>query len=169
MKYIYTLLIMSFAFVLSSVTDSARSQSLLSVFGDWAAYTITEQNSKNCYIRSEPTRSEPNRLNHGEVHFFVSIYPDQGIKGQPYFQVGYSFQENSSVSIDVAGKTFNMFTQEDGAWIHDDSVEPVLVQSMIEGNTMTVSGVSGRGNKTTYRFSLKGVTKAIEEARKACS
>ena len=66
-------------------------------------------------------------------------------------------------------KTFSMFTQESGAWIRDDNAEPALIQAMIDGNTMTVSGVSERGNKTTYRFSLKGVTKAIEEARKACS
>ena len=145
---------MSFAFVLSSVFDNARSQSLLSVFGDWAAYTFTEQNSKNCYIRSSPTRAEPTRLNHGEVNFFVAIFPDQGIQGQPSFLVGYSFQENSTVNINVAGKTFNMYTQEDRAWIQDDSVELDLVQSMIKGNTMTVSGVSGRGNKTTYRFSF---------------
>ena len=169
MKYLISLLTIPMVLIIFGALENAKAQSLLGVHGDWTAYTKTEQNQKSCYVRSAPTRSEPSRLNHGEVHFFVSDYPDEGIKGQPYFTVGYTFQSNSSVSINIGGKTFTMFTQESGAWIRDDNAEPALIQAMIDGNTMTVSGVSGRGNKTTYRFSLKGVTKAIEEARKACS
>ena len=169
MKYFFSFLLMTLVLVFFGGIENARAQSLVGVYNDWATYTITEQNNKTCYVRSKPTRTEPRQLNHGEVHFFVSYIPNQGIQGQPYFMVGYSFQSNSTVSINIGGKTFSMFTEEGGAWIHDDSAEPALVQSMIDGNTMTVSGVSGRGNNTTYRFSLKGVTKAIEEARKACN
>ena len=169
MKYFFSFLFLTLVLIFFSGVESARAQSLVGVYNDWAAYTLTEQNTKTCYVRSKPTRTEPRNLNHGEVHFFVSYIPSQGIQGQPYFMVGYSFQSNSSVGINIGGKTFTMFTEDGGAWIEDDNVEPALIQSMIDGNTMTVSGVSGRGNKTSYRFSLRGVTKALEEARKACS
>ncbi len=169
MKYFFCFLFMTLVLIFFSGVEGARAQSLVGVYDEWAAYTLTVENTKTCYVRSKPTRTEPRQLNHGEVHFFVSYIPNQGIQGQPYFMVGYPFQENSTVSINIGGKTFSMYTENDGAWVREDNVEPALVQSMIDGNTMTVSGVSGRGNKTTYRFSLRGVTKAIEEARKACS
>ena len=169
MKYFVSSLVLTTILVLFGIAGKVQAQSLLDVFNDWAAYTITEQNKKTCYVRSKPTRSEPGRLNHGEVHFFVSFYPDQRVNAQPYFQVGYFFQTDSAVSINIDGKSYQMFTQGDGAWVRDDNAEPALVQAMIDGNNMTVSALSGRGNKTTYRFSLRGVTKAIEAARNACN
>ena len=168
MKYIYSFFIVSFALILSGVSDNVRAQSILDAFGDWTAYTVIENKIKRCYIQSTPTRLEPGSLRHGNVYFFVSIIPELKVKGQPYLKVGYPFQKNSTVSINIGGKTYKMFTEADGAWIAEDSAESELVQSMIDGNTMTVSGVSGRGNKTSYRFSLSGVTKAFAEAKNAC-
>jgi hypothetical protein len=82
--------------------------------------------------------------------------------------VGYSFKEQSSVSVDIDGNKFTMFTKNDGAWMANPTEERQLVGAMKAGRSMVVSGVSSRGTQTTYTFSLSGVTASISAADKAC-
>ena len=43
-----------------------------------------------------------------------------------------------------------------------------LLAAMKRGNTMIVTGTSSRGTLTTDRYSLSGITAAIEAIGKAC-
>ena len=45
----------------------------------------------------------------------------------------------------------------------DISKEPDLVAAMRSGRSMKVSGVSTRGNQTSYTYLLYGVTAALKE------
>ncbi|WP_310622070.1 invasion associated locus B family protein [Flexibacterium corallicola] len=156
------------AFGLSGAAANAQSPSLVKQNKDWQTYTYSGQNGKVCYALSKPTQLLPSDRNHGDVFFFISTRPAERVKNEPSVIVGYDFKEGSIVTADVDGQKFNMFTKGDGAWVQNAAEEQRLISAMKAGRKLTVSGVSKRNTKTTYEYSLSGVTAAIGEADKAC-
>lgn len=156
------------AFALSGVAASAQTPTLVNQFKDWATYTYGGPKGKVCYALSKPLEMKPSDRNHGDVFFFVSTRPAEGVSNEPMVMVGYSFKDGSSVEIDVDGTKFTLFTKGDGAWVENAAQEQALVGAMKAGRQMTVSGVSSRDTQTSYSYSLSGVTAAIEAAGKAC-
>jgi hypothetical protein len=62
-----------------------------------------------------------------------------------------------------------MYTQNDGAWVKNAAEEARLVDALRRASSdVTVRGESGRGTKTIDRFSLKGVSQALDRAAQEC-
>ena len=156
------------ALVFTSAAALAQTPALIGQHSAWATYSYGGAKGKVCYALSKPTKLAPSDRNHGDVFFFVSNRPGENVDNEPSVIVGYSFKEQSSVSVDVDGKGFTMFTKNDGAWMANPTEERQLVSAMKAGRSMTVNGVSSRGTQTSYTFSLSGVTAAITAADKAC-
>ncbi|MBO0346611.1 hypothetical protein J0X15_15370 [Roseibium sp. CAU 1637] len=154
--------------VVSSAAAFAQDAKLLEKHSDWFAYSHAGSSGKVCYALSVPTQMRPGDRNHGDVFFFISTRPGEGVKDEPSFLVGYPFKDGISVVVDVDGNKFNMFTKNDGAWVDNAATEAQLVAAMKAGRQMSVEGESARGTKTSYSFSLSGVTAAISTASNAC-
>lgn len=154
--------------VMSGAAAFAQSPTLLKQHNDWAAYSLTGGSGKVCYALTKPTQMLPGDRNHGDVFFFVTSRPAEGVNSEPSLLVGYPLKAKSTVVADVDGKPFSMFTNNDGAWVDNAATEAQLVGAMKAGREMTVRGESSRGTKTTYKFSLSGVTAAINTAAAAC-
>ncbi|SDR28293.1 hypothetical protein SAMN04515695_4087 [Pseudovibrio sp. Tun.PSC04-5.I4] len=154
---------------ISGATANAQSPALLKENKDWATYTFnTQAGGKVCYAISAPTQSLPTDRNHGEVFFFVSTRPSEGVNSEPSFIVGYPFKAGSLVTADIDGQKFTMFTKGDGAWVQNAAEEKRLVDAMKAGRAMSVFGQSTRGTQTSYKFSLSGITAAVRDASNAC-
>jgi len=144
---------------------SAQTPTVIKQHNAWGAYTYKDANAgKICYVLSIPTVKEPTDRNHGDVFFLVSQKPDGSVGFEPQVEVGYPLKEDASVQVTVDGKTFNMFAKGNNAWVRDVAQEPALVAAMRAGSSMKVSGQSSRGTKTSYTYSLSGVTAALKEA-----
>lgn len=156
------------AFGLSSVAALAQSPTLREQNKDWATYTFSSSGGKLCYALSQPLEKLPADRNHGDVFFFVSNRPAEGVVNEPNFIVGYPFKGGSMVTVDVDGQVFSLFTKGDGAWVQNAADEKRLVAAMKAGSKMFVKGVSSRGTQTSYRFSLSGITASIKAANAAC-
>ncbi|WP_217540155.1 invasion associated locus B family protein, partial [Stenotrophomonas sp. GbtcB23] len=70
---------------------------------------------------------------------------------------------NSKVTVSIDGKAFVMFTKDKAAWVENAAEEPALVAAMKTGHNMSVSAVSGRGTKTSYAYSLQGISAALKQ------
>ena len=127
----------------------------------WGTYSYQAQTGKVCYVLTVPTDKQPPTLDHGDMFFFVSQRPGQQVSYEPQFIAGYNFQEGSKASVSIDGKSFSMFTRGKSAWVENAAEEPVLINAMKAGTDMKVSAKSGRGNTTTYVFSLKGISAAL--------
>lgn len=158
----------------SGALAQTQAPSALGTFNDWTAWSFNgsilggDQTGKVCYIYSKPTEELPASLNHGDVSFSVSRSKAESIDSQANFVTGYPFEENSTVTIDIDGKTFTMFTQGESAWMLNTSEESALLSAMRAGRAMTVRGTSRKGNDTSYKFSLSGVTAASEKISSDC-
>ncbi len=162
------ILLTAAVFVASVGAALAQTPSSLGKFNDWSAWSYTGSKGKVCYIHSTPSALIPKSLDHGDVSFFIRTSPAEGISNEANFVVGYPFKENSTVTVKIDGEEFTMFTQADSAWLLNAAEEPKLLAAMKAGRKMTVSGTSRRGNKTTYNYSLSGVTAASDKIVSEC-
>ena len=104
----------------------AQTPTSLGKFNNWSAWSYQGNKGKVCYVHSTPTALKPDSLNHGDVSFFIRKSSEEGVTNEANFVVGYAFQENSTVVVDIDGRKFTMFTQGDSAWILNPAEEPEL-------------------------------------------
>jgi len=157
-----------FVLVASSISATAQAPKLVKQFKDWGVYSFSGQKGKVCYILSQPREKLPADRNHGDVFFFVSTRPGEGVVAEPSVIVGYTFKSDSKVTVTIDGSKFSMFTQGEGAWIETAGDESKLISAMRAGSNMKVVGQSTRGTSTTYTYSLSGVTAALKESSTIC-
>jgi hypothetical protein len=127
----------------------------------WGTYSYIQNKAKVCYVLSVPLSKEPANLNHGDVFFFVSQKPGQNVSYEPQFIAGYELKKDSKVTLTVGNQTFAMFTKDNSAWLENAAQEPQLLAALRGGADMKVNATSGRGNATSYVFSLRGITAAL--------
>jgi len=135
----------------------------LSQHNAWGSYAYQSDGGKLCYALSVPLpeSQKPTNLDHGKVYFFVSQKPEQKTSLEPQFIAGYELREASKVTLTIGDKTFSMFSRGKSAWLENSEEETQLINAMRGGAQMQVSATSGRGNETSYVFSLRGITAAL--------
>ena len=140
----------------------AQSATKIGQHNAWGTYSYQSDNGKVCYVLTVPLQKQPSSLNHGDIFFFVSQKPGQNVQYEPQFIAGYNLREDSKVTITVGDKSYTMFTRGNSAWLENAAQEPELVAAMKAGSDMRVQATSGRGNDTSYTFSLRGITAALD-------
>jgi invasion protein IalB len=143
----------------------AQSSGKTGMFEAWGTYVHTTGGKKTCYILSAPlpNSAQPTTLDHGDNYFLVSQKPGENVSFEPQFIAGYNMQENGRVTVTIGDKSFSMFTRGKSAWMENAAEEPAFIAAMRNGSTMKIAAKSGRGNPTSYEFSLKGVTRALQQ------
>ncbi|MGH6859980.1 MAG: invasion associated locus B family protein [Phyllobacterium sp.] len=143
-------------------TALAQTPSQISQFNAWGAYSYQQGNGKVCYVLSVPVDKQPAQVDHGDNFFMVSQKPGQNVSFEPQFKAGYDLQENSKVVVKIDERSFSMFTNGSHGWMENAAEEPQLVAALRGGQKMTINAVSKRGTKTSYVYSLKGVSAALK-------
>jgi len=154
--------------ILIALTAPALAQSATKIgqHNAWGTYSYQASGGKVCYVLTVPTDKQPPTLDHGDMFFFVSQRPGQQVSYEPQFIAGYTFQEGSKATVTIDKKSFSMFTRGKSAWVGNAAEEPVLIAAMKTGTDMKVTAKSGRGNPTSYVFSLKGISAALSSIAK---
>ena len=140
---------------------------------DWSVFQETDP--VECFGVSAPKESvntrggQPVSVNRGETLLFVFYRPAEGVNGQVTFTGGYPFASGSTVTMDVSGTEYQLFTEGEWAWPATPEDDARIVAAMRSGASAILTGVSGRGTQTQDTFSLLGFTAAIEEASNRCS
>ncbi len=161
------LLLAGLAVAAATLPAAAQSATKIGQHNAWGTYSYASDKGNVCYILSVPTEKQPTSLDHGDVYFFVSQKSGQSAAFEPQFIAGYAFQADSKVVVTVDDKSYSLFTRGKSAWMENAAEEPALIAAMKAGSDMKIAAKSGRGNDTSYAFSLKGVSAALESIR-AC-
>jgi hypothetical protein len=143
---------------------------LLGMFGDWGAYTASPGGKKVCFALAKPSKSEttPPGRSRDPAFLFVSSRPTEKVKDEVSLIIGYGFKPNTDATLELAGASYAMYTQADGAWIKNAAEEPKLVDAMRKGGDLTIKGTSARGTGTLDVFSLKGLAQALDKVGQEC-
>lgn len=145
----------------------AQSPTQIGVYDKWGAYSYKTSDNSVCYVLSMPIKMEPTTVNHGDNYFLVSQRAGKAGSFEPQFMAGYMLS-SAKVTVSVDDKNFELFTKNQSAWVADPSLESQLVAAMRAGNNMTVKATSQRGTRTSYTFSLQGITAAMKAAQNRC-
>ncbi|UNE54255.1 invasion associated locus B family protein [Bartonella machadoae] len=159
--------IATFIMVLVSVGAlCAQTPSRLNQFEAWGAYSYQSPKNTICYVLSVPLEALPTTVKHGDNFFLVTKRSNSPVSFEPQFMAGYPLKEGSKVTVTIENVDFEFFTKDSSAWLASSALEKQLVSAMRSGMKMTVKAISKRGTNTTYTYSLKGITAALNAAQK---
>ena len=150
-----------------------ESNNRVAAHTDWSVFEAS--NPSQCWSVSAPKEQVNTRdgrvvaVKRDAALLFVSYIPGSNVKGQVSFTGGYPFREGSTVTLDINGTKFEMFTEGEMAWSASDQEDAKIITAMKRGADAKVTAFSSRGTKTEDTFSLFGFTAAVEDAEKRCS
>jgi len=150
-------------------TASAQQLQYLSVNGDWKAYSFERDGKKVCYMASAPVKEEGDYSSRGQIYALVTNDPARSIDNQFSIVTGYTYKEDSTVSVEIGAREFTLFTENDRAWTQGPEDDSAAVQAMVRGKDMIVKGTSSRGTLTTDTYSLIGFTATKKAIDRACA
>ena len=145
-----------------------ESAKVLGEFKDWEVHTFQQGGAKVCNMFSRPVKSEGDYTQRGDVYLFVTNRPGEGVSDEFSIQIGYKFKTGVPAYATIGNRKFELFTQDDFAWLHEDKDQTALVRAMRAGADVTVEGTSSRGTKTVDVFSLSGFSAAHNMISSAC-
>lgn len=152
-----------------ALASAGAADKVLGLFGDWGAQTFSEGKNTGCSMWSQPTKDEGKYSKRGAIYAYITHRPWDKRVNEVSISAGYAYKKDSTVQVRIGGQKFTLFTDGETAWSRSPKEDKALVDAMKRGNTMIVSGVSGRGTQTTDTYSLTGFTKAYEAINKACN
>lgn len=140
---------------------------------DWAVFEGNDP--KECWAVTAPKETTNTRdgrtvsVRRGDILLFVTYRPAQNIAGEVSFTGGYPFAEGSTVTMEVAGSSYELFTEGEYAWPATPADDAKIVTAMKRGANAVLTARSSRGTQTQDTFSLLGATAMIEDAEARCS
>ncbi|MBY6049079.1 invasion associated locus B family protein [Vannielia litorea] len=138
---------------------------------DWSVFV--EDDPKECWSVSAPKETVNTRdgrvvaVRRSDILLFVTFRPGNGA-GEVSFTGGYPFAGGSTVTLDIGGTQFELFTEGEWAWSASPQDDAKILTAMKRGAEAKLSARSSRGTRTEDTFSLLGLTAAIEEAEQRC-
>jgi len=143
---------------------------LLGQYGDWGAYAAASGGGKVCYALATPssTRTNPANRPRDPIYLFISTRPGENVHNEVSAIMGYQLKPDSDVNVEIGNNKFVMYTKADGAWLSNAAEEARMVETMRKGADIVISGTSARGTQSTDRYSLKGLSQALDRTAKEC-
>lgn len=153
----------------------AQEESTNRVAVETAWSVFVEDEPQECWSVSSPTNTVNTRdgevvsVKRGDILLFVTFRPGSNVAGEISFTGGYPFADDSTVSLDIGGTEFELFTEGEWSWPETAETDAEIVEAMKKGTDATLTARSSRGTTTEDTFSLLGFTAAFEEAQERCS
>ena len=145
---------------LSATPAVAQSVQALGDFRDWAAYSAADGAGQVCFAMSKPTDVSPPPDGYTQAYLYLTHRPAEGVTNELNLVAGFNFAPDQPATLTVSGKSFDLFTQKDAAWLLDASQNDNLAGALRAGSTVTIEGTTEKGILVTETFSLSGATAA---------
>ncbi len=164
------------AIAAATVTGVASAQEVtnrVAADTDWAVFEA--DSPKECWAVTAPKETVNTRdgrvvsVRRGDILLFVTWRPEQSVSGEISFTGGYPFAEGSTVTMDIGGTTFELFTEGEYAWPATPTDDQKIITAIKRGANAVVTARSSRGTQTKDTFSLLGATAMIEDAERRCN
>ena len=166
MKKISILLIL-FTFLFSSNAFSDQPKSI-GKYKSWEAFTYNGSNGKICFAQTIPLDRAPKNLKRDPSRLFVTFRKNEKIKNELSVTSGHMYKK-SSVMAKSGKNEFLFFSQGNFAWLIDGEEEFNLIKTMKRDSKLSVTARTSTGTETKDMYSMMGVTKAYNTARKSCA
>lgn len=155
------------------VAAQEESDNRVAANTDWSVFV--ESDPTECWAVSAPKETVNTRdgrvvaVRRGDILLFVFHRPEAGVSGQVSFTGGYPFAGDSTVTLEISGQSFDLFTDGEWAWPATPEDDARIVAAMKRGAEAVLTGRSARGTQTVDTFSLLGFTAAVDDAAARCA
>ncbi|MCH9808977.1 MAG: invasion associated locus B family protein [Alphaproteobacteria bacterium] len=156
------------AAVIVATASAVSAATLVKTYRDWSVFSHDKSNNKICFAATQPKDSTPAGSNRDGVFFYVSAWPNDGVKSEISVRLGYTIKQGSTVKVSVGSSGFDLFAKDDKAFVADPTQELKLIEAMKRGSTMKVEATSDQGSATSDTFSLLGVSAALKGLANTC-
>lgn len=147
---------------------SAQQVRLLGEHRAWSSYAANDAAGPVCFAMTKPESIAPTPDGYSQAYLYITNRPSENVVTEFNLVAGFAFQPDSKATVSVGGQVFNLFTQNDAAWLDDASQSAALASAIRAGSSMTVEGTSAAGIKITQNYSLSGATAAQQSAGSGC-
>jgi hypothetical protein len=138
--------------------------------GSWAVYVGPAGPRRVCFAIAQPQSSEtqPPGRPRDPIFFFITSRPADNVRNETSVAMGYTLRDATDATLEIGNQRFAFYSKDGGAWIKNTADEARLLTLMRSSPTMTIRGESGRGTKTTDRYSLNGLGQALDRVAQEC-
>lgn len=159
---------MSLGCAVPGLAQQGAAPTSLGQFGDWQAFQAGEGASKSCFAASSPKDRQPAHLNRDPANIFITHRPRDKVRNELNIAAGFPMKDGDTASLTVGTARFMLYAKDRGAWVKTPAEEPAILAAMRKGRELTFEAVSKRNNRTTDRYSLIGLTQALDAISRAC-
>ena len=156
------------ATVIMAGSAAAQNVRLLGDYRDWSSYAAADGTGPVCFAMTKPKKVSPEPDGYTAGSLYITNRPGENIANEFNLVAGFTFAPDSTATVNVSGQVFNLFTQNDAAWLDDAGQSATLASAIRAGSSMVVEGTSAAGIKIVETFSLSGAT-AASQAMSDCS
>jgi len=139
---------------------------LIAQFGDWGVYV--NKTAKTCFALTQPKSREPSTVKRDPAYFFITTRPADKLINEVSIKTGFALKEDSEVVLRAGGKDYPLFVKDQGLWIKDTGDEQKLVDALRKEDEVVLKLAPQKGAVTTDRYSLSGISQALERVAKEC-
>ena len=147
---------------------SAQSVTQIGTFKDWAAYSASEGAGAVCFAMSKPSTVDPSPDGYTQAYLYLTHRPAENVSNELNLVAGFDFAPDQPATLAVGGKSFDLFTQKDAAWLLDASQNDNLAGALRAGSTVVIEGTTDKGILVTQTYSLSGATAASRAISSGC-
>lgn len=147
---------------------SAQSVQLIGTFKDWAAYSASEGAGAVCFAMSKPATVDPSPDGYTQAYLYLTHRPSENVSNELNLVAGFEFAPDQPASLTVGGKSFDLFTQKDAAWLLDATQNDNLAGALRSGSSVVVEGTTDKGILVSETYSLSGATAASRAIDSGC-
>ena len=138
-------------------------------FGSWAVYASDTANGRVCYALAIPKDRQPAGLTRDQAYFFVSSRPQENVRDEISFVLGFPPKEGADAQLVIGKTTYPVSTKPQGnAWLKNTKDDAAVVEQMKKGQQVVLKVTSKRGNALSDIYALTGFAQALDQVKKAC-
>lgn len=153
----------------AAAASSGQGQAmLLETAGKWQAFSSQQGRSKVCYALSKAETRIPANLKDVEGLLFVSSRPGEGVRNEISFVMNFDLKEGVEHQAIIGNERFALVAKGQNMWLKNPAEEPRMLDALRRGSGLEIKGTSKRGNPTSDKYSLAGISQIVKRAEDAC-
>ncbi len=168
-----TLASVTLALALASLLGSAAALAQeppkeIAKFGDWDALSYKDSSGEVCYAATLPKKEEGHKGAAGETILQVTDWPAKKRFGVVSLSVDFTYKKGSDVELVIGKARLKLNPIGRAAWASQEGDDAKIIRAMKSADELVLRATTDQGKPATDSYSLRGFSKALDAANKAC-
>jgi invasion protein IalB len=134
----------------------------------WAAFSDNENGAPTCYMAARPVTRKGAKIPKDNAFVYITHRPAEKSLNVFHYDPGVELLLGSTVTAQIDGDKFTLFSATGGAWARGSDTDRALVEALRKGKRLTITATTENRATITDSFSLSGSGLALDAINKMC-